>query len=68
MLARALLVAARTRAMPWTTAVQATVVRLSEAIDAGAPGRVSIGVTPDNLLVKGQPPQPGCGGGRPVSS
>ena len=58
MLARALLVAARTRAMYPRDhpAVQVAVVRLSEAVAAGTSGvECSIGVTPDTLLVKGEP-------------
>jgi hypothetical protein len=61
MLARALLVAARTRAMypREHPAVQVAVVRLSEAIAAGTSGvECSIGVTPDTLLVKGEPLPP----------
>jgi HEAT repeat protein len=61
MLARALLVAARTRAMYPRDhpAVQVAVVRLSEAIAAGTSGvECSIGVTPDTLLVKGEPLPP----------
>ncbi|RPH60293.1 MAG: hypothetical protein EHM89_09150, partial [Acidobacteria bacterium] len=61
MLARALLAAARTRAMypREHPAVQVAVVRLSEAIAAGTSDvECSIGVTPDTLLVRGEPLPP----------
>ena len=61
MLARSLLVAARTRAMYPRDhpAVQVAVVRLSETINANTSGsECAIGVTPDTLLLKGEPLPP----------